>query len=177
MNPMPAAEHLHVMANHAPLMGLAFAIVPLLFALMARQRAALWVGLIMILISGASLPVVMQSGERAFERFVEGQVPGTLDAGGQVWMAEHEERAERVALLLYTTTATALAGMVLLWKRPNLERVIAAILLALCAASVAALMWVAAAGGRIRHPEFRPPDAPAALENGTGAGWNRGVIA
>lgn len=95
---IPSAEHLHVMMNHVPLIGLAFAAIPLLFALVTRQRVVLWTGLVMVLICGASLPIVMESGETA-------------------------------------------------------------------------------AGGRLRHPEFRPPNAPAAMEKGNAAGWSRGESA
>jgi len=53
MSPPITPEHLHVTVNHIPLIGLAFACVPLLFALIAKQRSVLWVGLIMVLLGGA----------------------------------------------------------------------------------------------------------------------------
>jgi hypothetical protein len=157
-------EHVHVAVNHVPLIGLAFAGVPLLFAAVSRQRPVLWVGLFMVLISGAAMPVVTESGQHAADRFSDGKVAGGLDAAGEEWLAEHYERAETAAKLIYAVAAASIAGMAVLWKRPRATRVVAAVMLALCAVSVTALAWVADAGGRIRHPEFRPPDHDVTLE-------------
>jgi hypothetical protein len=158
---LTTAEHLHVMVNHVPLIGLAFAGVPLLFGLIARQRAALWAGLLMVLICGAAMPLVMETGEEAAIRLNLGNAAGTLDAAGKHWMSEHYERAELASKLIYGVLAAAIAGMVALWKRPQAAKAIGIAMLCLCVAGVATLGWVAAAGGRIRHPEFRPTEAPA----------------
>jgi len=150
-------EHLHVVLNHLPLVGLGASLIPLVVAVVMRQRAMLVVGLGMCLLFAGSMPLVMWTGEGAMERLGNDEVAGPLDSDGFDWMLIHEERAHKVAWLVYVAAALAAAGLICAWKRPTwMYRVgIAVALVGLL--SLPAVMWVAEAGGKIRHPEFRGP--------------------
>jgi hypothetical protein len=149
------AEHLHVAVNHIPLIGLGFAVIPLLYAIITRQRPALIIGLLMMLVSSAALPFLMESGEGAAGRLGSGDLQWKLDPDGTKWMAEHCERAEKAEILIYVVLAASAIGLIVLWIWRRWDRAISIAMLVLCVATIAVLLWVADAGGRIRHPEFR----------------------
>lgn len=155
-------EHAHAILNHLPLIGLAAAAVPLLLGLVRKDLGAVRAGLLTCFLFGAATPVVMSTGEEAEERLEHGQIPGaSFDDATEQWLEEHEERAEKVAIALYATTVLALGGLIALWKRPTWRAPVAAGALVAIVASTALTAWVAGAGGRIRHPEFRPAAAGA----------------
>lgn len=148
--------HLHVAVNHLPLIGLAATLIPLLYGLIRREMHTLRVGFLMCVLFGGATTLVMFSGEEADEDIEHGSKLGTLlDTSGRHWLHEHEERAEAVSWAAYATAALGLAGLLVQWKRPQFSRPFAALALVFCMVSVLGMIWVAQAGGRISHPEFR----------------------
>ena len=74
-------EHLHLVVNHIPVLGAAFALIPILTGLIARNRACLICGLVMAMVAGWTTPIVMGSGEEAYKRYEHGAPAAYLDAG------------------------------------------------------------------------------------------------
>ncbi len=155
-------EHLHVALNHAALIGLAVAIIPLLIGLIRKDRGALLSGLLIVLICGLSIPVVMETGEGAAERLATGEAGVQMDNGAAVFLEQHEERAEVTAVFVYIAAAIAAIGLLIMRFAPAYQYNAAAVLLAACIICTALLIWTAEAGGRIRHLEFRPATSRAA---------------
>ena len=155
-------EHLHVALNHAALIGLTVAIIPLLIALIRKDRGALLSGLLIVLVCGLSIPIVMESGDGAAERLVTGEAGAQLDYAGSQFMQEHEERADIAAAFVYASTAFAIAGLLIMRFAPLHQYKLAIAVLAGCVICTALLVWTAEAGGRIRHPEFRSASAEPA---------------
>lgn len=153
-------EHLHVALNHAALIGLAVAIIPLTLALIRKDRGALLSGLLIVLLCGLSIPVVMETGDGAAERLATGEAGAQMDSAAAHFMDEHEERADIAAVFVYIALALAAAGLLIMRFVPKHQYKVAALVLANCIICTALLVWTAEAGGQIRHPEFRP--APAA---------------
>jgi cell division protein FtsW (lipid II flippase) len=149
-------EHLHVALNHVALIGFAVAMIPLLIALLRKDRGALLSGLLIVLICGLSIPVVMETGEEATERIITGKAGVELDSATGVFLHEHEERAELAAVFVYIVTGLAAAGLLVMRIKPQHQYKLAVLVLAGCIICTALLVWTAEAGGRIRHPEFRP---------------------
>jgi len=156
-------EHLHVMVNHVPLLGLVFVCVPLAYALIANDRHMLLMSLGVIIALAVSARVTMWTGEEATERFEHGPVKQHIDEHGLKWIGEHEYRAERAAFTTYLLGVLAIGGYVALWKRPNWLRAIAGSMLVLCLLNFLLYAWCADAGGKVRHAEFRDPSQPAPL--------------
>jgi peptidoglycan/LPS O-acetylase OafA/YrhL len=156
-------ENLHAALNHMPLVGLAAACIPLLYGLLRREKHVIVAGLLTCLVFAAATPLVMKTGEEAEERFEHGPIATLLDADGEKLLHEHEERAERVVLLVYATGLLALVGLIVIWRKEKLAPWVGGLVLLLCLASAGAVAWVAKAGGEIRHPEFRQaaPDQSA----------------
>ena len=149
-------EHLHVALNHIALIGLAVAVIPLLIALLRKDRGALQSAWLIILLCGLSIPVVMITGENGAARLTSGAAGIQLDTAAQQALAEHEDRAEKAAGFVYAATGLAVAGLLMMRFAPKHQYKVAALTLAACLLGSAMLIWTAEAGGQIRHSEFRP---------------------
>ena len=151
-------EHIHVLLNHLPVIGLAFAILALALALMHHSRKTEIVALILVLIAAASAWPVNFTGQRAYET-----VRTLTDDAGTDWLDAHMERAEKAAPAFYALALLAAAALIAPHKWPRSTRPLAIATLALAVACEGAGGWIALAGGQIRHPEFRgepPPSEP-----------------
>ena len=152
-------EHIHVLINHLPVIGLGMAILGLALALMHHSRKTEMVALILVLVAAASAWPVTFTGQRAYK-----SVRAITDEAGTAWLDEHMERAEKVAPAFYVLALLTAAALVAPHKWPRTTRPLAIATLALALLCEAAGGWVAIAGGQIRHPEFRgepPPSEPA----------------
>ena len=165
MQPLPAhageahffsMEHVHVLLNHLPVIGLAMAILALALALMHHSRKTEIIALILVFVAAASAWPVNFTGQRAYKT-----VRGLTDDDGTKWLDAHMERAEKVAPAFYTLALLAAAALVAPHKWPRTTRPLAIATLALAVACEGASGWIALAGGQIRHPEFRSEPAPS----------------
>jgi len=150
-------EHLHVMLNHLPVT-LSLLLAPIILAgLIARSHAVLAVAFSLGLVADLATPLVMQTGQRAYDRFNAGQILPSLDDRGDIAMEMHEEAAEKAAPFLYVMGFGCIAGLVFLRWRPDWVRGCAWLVLMISLAASALTLRSAVLGGQIRHPEFRPP--------------------
>jgi hypothetical protein len=149
-------EHIHVMLNHLPVT-LSLLLAPILVAgLIARSHAVLAVAFSLGLLAAGVTPYVMQTGERAYDRFNAGHIQPPLDDRGDIAMEMHEEMAEKAAPFLYVTGFGCLAGLIFLRLRPDWVRGCAILVLLISLAASGFTLRTAVLGGQIRHPEFRP---------------------
>lgn len=149
-------EHLHVALNHVALIGLPVAIIPLIIAFVRQDEGALLAGFLIVLICGLSIPVVMETGDGAAARLATGEASAQMDSAGATFLDEHEHRADIAAASVYVAMGLAAAGLLVMRIRPEHQYKLAALVLIGCVICTALLVWTAEAGGRIRHPEFRP---------------------
>jgi len=150
------SEHLHVLLNHLPLVGLRVAVVVLLAALALRHRPTIVLGLALVgLMAGAAGPVI-ESGQSSYVHMRE-----LADEEGKAHLRHHMVLAERWDKLYYATAAVALLGLLAAWKWPRGFHAMAVLAAVLATASLVAGAVIAEAGGKVRHPEFRTgPPAP-----------------
>ena len=149
-------EHIHVLINHLPVIGLAMAILALVLALMHHSRKTEIIALILVFITAASAWPVVLTGQRAYK-----PVRGIVDDAGADWLDAHMERAEKAAPAFYALALLAAAALVVPHKWPRTTRPLAIATLALAVLCEGASGWIADAGGQIRHPEFRTEPPPA----------------
>lgn len=148
-------EHLHLILNHIPVLGSAFALIPLLTGLLRKNRTCLLTGLAMAMLAGWTTPLVMDTGERAYERYEHGSPAAWLDPGAEEILHLHEERAERWSKLLYLSAVLSTAAFLAnLRKWPYAVKLAQSAAL-LCVVSLLSGMWIAKSGGQIRRPDFR----------------------
>lgn len=154
----------HVLLNHLPITGLAFAAVVLAWGLFEDRWLSIVFGLALCLVTSASALLVMQSGDAAYPLLFE-----HLDGHGQAWLDHHVFLAERWGRLLpanavLAAIALALGARRLAWRRRLGFAVLMTTLLSLAAATL-----IAETGGKIRHDEFRIANPPVH----DGPGWIR----
>jgi hypothetical protein len=148
-------EYLHVLLNPIPIYGLAIALFGLIAATYLRSRGGQLTALVLIFASALSVWPVVYHGDRAFDR-----VLSMADDDGQAWLKAHEHRADELVFLYYALALVSACAIFVPKKWPKAAQplVIATILLAV--ASLGAGSYIAHAGGKIRHREFRNAPPP-----------------
>ena len=147
-------EYIHVLINPLPVYGLAMGLLGLIIAFFLRSRSAQVATLVIVLICAASALPVYAFGKQAKDRVLsmENEV-------GDAWLEEHEDRAEDLIWLFYALAVVSAIALVAprKWPRCAGPLVIAVILLGVT--TLGAGGYIAYAGGKIRHREFRnvPP--------------------
>jgi hypothetical protein len=148
-------EYIHVLINPLPVYGLAMGIIGLSIALIQRSRSAQVATLALILVSGAIAWPVVHYGEEGYDR-----VLSMSDDQGQAWLKVHEHRADELAWSFYVLAGVAAAAILAPLKWPKTSTAFALLAL-LCSFAVLGIGgYIAHAGGKIRHREFRHEPAP-----------------
>lgn len=156
-------EYIHTLINPLPIYGLTIALLGLLIALFMRSRRGELVALVLVFVTAASAWPAAHFGEEAYDR-----VLSMADEPGQAWLEAHEDRADDLVPIFYVLAAVSAAAIVLprKWPRTALPLALATVVVAFC--SLAAGGYIAYAGGKIRHREFRnaaPPPRKAEAES------------
>ncbi len=150
-------EYMHVLLNPIPVYGLAIGIIGLLLAVMAHNRSAIVIALVLVFLSGLSAWPTYHYGKAAYDR-----VTAMADTAGDQWLDEHMARAEKLIPAFYMLAGLAVVGIVtpIKWPRSSLPLAISTIVIGLITLGIG--RWIAYAGGHIRHKEFRfePPPPP-----------------
>lgn len=149
-------EYLHVLLNPLPVYGLAVGLLGLIIALLARSSAARVAALAIVFVSAISAWPVYHYGEAGYDR-----VLAMADNDGRKWLDEHERRAEQLIYVFYGVAALAAAAIVSERFAPRAAFPLAIATALLAAATLGIGGYIASAGGRIRHREFRyvlPPE-------------------
>lgn len=151
------AVHLHLIANHVPILGTLFALVLGVYGAARRQPDVVRASLLALVAVGAFSVVATRSGEGAEEAVEE--LPGVSERV----IHAHEEAAE---VANYAAVALALLALgVLVWRRNEAEvGALPATAVLIGAALVFGLMARAGnLGGQVRHTEIRDGAAEARL--------------
>lgn len=148
-------EYVHVLINPLPVYGLAIGVLALIVALFLRNRSAQTVALILILITAASAWPVIYFGEAAYDR-----VLSMADSDGEAWLKAHEARAKKLEYMFYVTALVAAVALLFpkKWPRSAMPLLVTTLILALM--SLGGGGYIAYAGGKIRHREFRTAAPP-----------------
>ncbi|HZR05453.1 MAG TPA: hypothetical protein VFA61_06470 [Candidatus Udaeobacter sp.] len=152
-------EYIHVLLNPLPLYGLLVGLIGLLIALILKSRPAQIATLALVLISSASAWPVYEFGEQGYDR-----VLSMADDDGRAWLDEHRDRGEDLIWIFYVLAAVSAVaiGAPIKWPKSAVPLAVAVILLG--AVTLGGGAYIAYAGGRVRHREFRneppPPKRP-----------------
>jgi disulfide bond formation protein DsbB len=148
-------EYVHVLLNPLPAYGLLISWIGVIVALVSRSRRAHIVTLILVFITSISAWPVYEFGEQGYDR-----VLAMTDDDGHAWLDEHQERAQKLIYLFYLVAAVSVAAIIvpLRWPKSSVPLAIAVVLLG--AVALGSGCYIAYAGGKIRHREFRNEPAP-----------------
>jgi hypothetical protein len=150
-------EYIHVLLNPIPVYGLAAGLIGLIAALFLRSRRAQVASFVIILLSSGAAWPVYQFGEQGYDR-----VLSMADDDGRAWLDEHKDRAEDLIWLFYVLAILSAAAIAVPIKWPKSSGPMAIAVAALSVVVLGAGGYIAYAGGKIRHREFRnvPPPPP-----------------
>jgi uncharacterized membrane protein len=146
---MISGAHLHLLLNHVPILGSAFALVLLAFGYFMRNdtlsKAALWT---LVVVSLIAIPAFL-TGEEA-EHAVEDR-PGISNTQ----IHEHEEQAEIAFWALMCSGAIALGTLMSSMKTQTVNRTLLILNIAFIVGTFALMARTGNSGGAIRHPEIQ----------------------
>ena len=147
-------EYIHVLINPLPIYGLAMGLLGLIVAFFLKSRRAQIATLIVVLVSAASAFPVYEFGEQAYDR-----VLSMADEPGRAWLDEHQDRAEHLIYFFYALAVLAAVAIAapINWPRTSLPLIVSVLVLGAVTLGIGG--YIAYAGGKIRHREFRnvPP--------------------
>ena len=148
-------EYIHVLLNPLPVYGLLTGLIGLVLALILKSRRAQIATLTLVLISSASAWPVYEFGQQGYDR-----VLSMTDEDGEAWLDEHMHRAEAFIWIFYALVALSAIAIAapIKWPKSSLPLTVAVVLLG--AVTLGSGVYIAYAGGRIRHREFRNEPAP-----------------
>ena len=143
-----SAAHIHLILNHVPVLGLAAALLLLVWGLSRHSRELLRIALVAVVIVAAITVPVFLSGESAEEN-LEG-----MAAFPESRMEAHEEAAERALAAVVASGLFALLALALLRRGGFARRVSlgATVIFSIVALGLAAI--AANTGARIHHDEI-----------------------
>lgn len=153
-------EYLHILLNPLPMYGLAMGLLALVLALLLKSRPARVVALVLIVVACASVWPVVRYGHGGYDR-----VSAMSNNDAKQWLDVHQQRADRAKYVFYLTGLLALAALSAEWKLPKaaLPLTVATFLLAVVSSGLGG--WIAHAGGKVRHSEFRDGPPPQLVEH------------
>jgi hypothetical protein len=156
-------EYIHVLLNPFPVHGLAVGVLGLIIALLLRTRAARVTALALVMLSAVSAWPVYYYGEAGYDR-----VKAMVDDAGDKWLEEHMRRGEQLIYVFYVVATLSAVGIVAEFAAPKAAVPLAIATLILAAANLGVGGYIAYAGGRVRHKEFRfePPPYQREQEKG-----------
>jgi hypothetical protein len=149
-------EYIHVLLNPLPVYGLLVGWVGLLIALLQRSRRAQIATLTLVLLSSVSAWPVSEFGEQGYDR-----VLSMTDDDGQAWLDEHMHRAQNLIWIFYALAALSAIALAVPIKWPNSSVPLALAVVLLGMVTLGTGAFIAYAGGRVRHREFRNEPAPS----------------
>jgi len=148
-------EYVHVLLNPLPVYGLLISWIALIAALISKSRRAHIVTLILVFVSSISAWPVYEFGEEGYDR-----VLAMTDDDGHAWLDEHQARAQKLIYVFYALAVLSAAAIVVPLRWPKSSVPLALAVVVLGAAVLGSGCYIAYAGGKIRHREFRNEPLP-----------------
>lgn len=141
--------HLHMVVNHFPIIGTIFGIGILVTGLLLKNNSVKNTAYVVFVIAAIFGILSMSTGEGA-EEIVE-DYPGI----GKSIIHEHEELAEKLALVLDVMGGLSLLAIFLSFKKSSKEKFVSFLILSIGIVSLFLIQKVGTSGGEIRHTEIR----------------------
>jgi uncharacterized membrane protein len=146
--------HLHMVVNHFPIIGTIFGLGILIVGLIMNNNTAKSIAYILFVVAAVFGFFSMSTGEGA-EELVE-----DMPSIGKKIIHDHEEMAEKLALLLYVLGGISLVGLYLNIKNHYKAKLVSFLIVIIAAVCVFVGKEVGTSGGEIRHTEIRANALP-----------------
>jgi len=141
--------HLHLIVNHFPIIGTFFGIGILISGIILKNNSVKNTAYVLFIIAGILAFVSMSTGEGA-EEIVE-DMPNI----GKKIIHEHEEMAEKLAIVLYLLGIVSILGCYTNFKKNSKANLVSYLAVVIAAIGVFLAQQTGTTGGKIRHTEIR----------------------
>jgi len=141
--------HIHLVVNHFPIIGTIFGLGILVVGLLLKNNSVKNTAYVLFVIAAIFGFFSIATGEGA-EEIVE-DFPGI----GKAIIHEHEEVAEKLALVLYALALTSVFGIYTNVKNKTKATLVSYIALGIALIAVYFAQQTGTSGGEIRHTEIR----------------------
>lgn len=141
--------HLHMVVNHFPIIGTILGLGILITGMILKNNSVKNTAYFLFIVAAVFAAFSVGTGEGA-EELVE-----DMPSVGKQIIHEHEEMAEKLAIVLYVLGVVSLGGLFLSYKnhsKANLASYVAAIM---AVVGVFLAQQTGTTGGEIRHTEIR----------------------
>ena len=151
--------HLHLLVNHFPIIGTIFGLGILISGMLFKNNSIKNTAYVLFIVAAIFSAFSMGTGEGA-EELVE-----DLPNIGKQIIHEHEEIAEKFAIIMYATGLFGLLSLYTSIKNHKLAKTISYVTLALAIFAAVFAKSVGTTGGEIRHTEIRANSGAVSNEN------------
>ena len=141
--------HLHMVVNHFPIIGSIFGLGVLIAGLFYKNNVIKNVAYVLFVVAAIFAGLSMATGEGA-EHMVE-----DFPEIGHAIIHEHEEMAEKLAIVLYALGLVSLIGLFLNFKNHAKAKFISYLAFIIAILAVILGIETGTTGGEIRHTEIR----------------------
>ena len=141
--------HLHMVVNHFPIIGTIFGLGILITGIALKNKVINNVAYVLFVVAAVFAAVSMATGEGAEE--IAEKLPSVTD---QI-IHEHEEMAEKLALVLYALGLVSLIGLFLNFKNNAKANLVSYLALIIALVGVFLGKQTGTTGGEVRHTEIR----------------------
>lgn len=141
--------HLHLVVNHFPIIGTILGLGILVTGIILKNNTVKSTAYALFVIAAIFAAFSMGTGEGA-EELVE-----DMPSVGKKIIHEHEEMAEKFAVVMYVLGFCSLLGIYFDYKNHVKAKLVAAITLIIAIVAVILASFVGTSGGEIRHTEIR----------------------
>ena len=141
--------HWHLVVNHFPIIGTIFGLGILISGILLKNKTAVNIAYILFVISAIFGFASMYTGEGAKE-----MVEDLPNVGDQI-IHEHEEMAEKLAIVLYVLGTFSIAGLILNTMKHSKAKFVTYIVLITSLAAALLGKQTGTTGGEVRHTEIR----------------------
>ena len=141
--------HLHMVVNHFPIIGTILGLGILVAGFIFKNNTIKNTAYSLFVVGAIFSAVSMATGDGA-ERMVE-----DMPSVGHHIIHEHEEIAEKLALIMYILGIASIIGFYMNVKKNAKAKILSFIILALSIGATIIAVNVGTSGGEVRHTEIR----------------------
>lgn len=146
--------HLHLVVNHFPIIGTILGLGILITGIILKNNTVKSTAYFLFIVAAIFAAFSMGTGEGA-EELVE-----DMPSVGKQIIHEHEEMAEKLAIILYILGTISLAGLFLNYKKRAKAQLVSFVALIVAIVGVFFAQQTGTTGGEIRHTEIRANAVP-----------------
>ncbi len=141
--------HLHMVVNHFPIIGIILGFGVLIAGIIFKNDSVKNTAYCLFIVGAIFAFASMTTGEGAEE--IAEKLPSVTDAV----IHEHEEMAEKLAIVLYILGVVSIAGLVANFKKLSQAKLVSFLALIIAAVGIFLGKQTGTTGGEVRHTEIR----------------------